>query len=410
MIVAATALAGPKPVFGALRPVLALLVATLALPLLQLIPLPPSWWLELPGRSVLQVPGQVEPWRPWTMVPGATRNAFFSLVVPATMLLLLTQLDEKSRSWLPAILLAFVTTAVVLGLLQFSGVPFNNPLLNDTPGLVSSIFANRNHFAVLVAIGCLIAPVWAFMDRNALSWRGPLAIGLVLLFILTILATGSRSGILVGAAAILAMLALIGRRLQRRFKRRPGWVFPALLIAGFAVMFALVWLSFAADRAVSVNRLLIVDVEGDSRIGAFPTVLAAIRTYMPFGSGFGGFDPIFRIHEPLSLLKLTYFNQAHNDYLGIALDGGVLGLTVLGAGVGWWLIQSVRVWRAAPDETVTLARLGSCILLLIFMASATDYPARTPTIMAIIVVAAAWLARGSPANAQIALPGRVSVL
>lgn len=396
-------LAAPRPTLVGARPVAFLLAAAILLPLVQLIPLPPAWWLALPGRDMLLVPGEPVPWRPLTMTPGATRNALASLIVPVTMLVVLIPSDGQPRRWMPAVLLAMIGTATLLGLFQFSGAGFNNPLLNDTPGVVSSIFANRNHFALLLAIGCLIAPVWAFTDPAALRWRGPLAVGLVLLFVLTLLATGSRAGILLGGLALGLALLVIGKRLRRHLGSGPRWLVPALLVAAIAVVGGLVALSFAADRADAINRLLMLDSGQDMRSRGLSTVLSMIAAYMPFGSGLGGFDPIFRIHEPFGLLKFTYFNQAHNDYLGIALDSGIVGIAILAAGILWWLIATVRVWRNKADGTVILGRLGSATILLILVASVIDYPARTPTIMAILVIAALWLAGANPTRTQTAL-------
>lgn len=398
-LIVIAAIGGNRPHFRSLRPVFFLLISAVALLIVQLIPLPPAWWQSLPGRDLLVLPAEAPPWRPWTMVPGATRNALASLVVPVTMLVLLAQAPAKAREWLPAILLAAIVASVLVGLLQFSGARFNNPFVNDTPGLVSAIFANRNHFALFVAIGCLIAPVWALRSQQNLGWRGPVAAGLFLLFILTILATGSRSGLLVGAAAVALSAALTGRRLRRRLKGAPRWVLPVLVMVGAAAVVGLIWLSIAADRAISINRLLILETDADLRSRALPTVIAMIRAYLPWGAGFGGFDQIFRIHEPVTLLQFTYFNQAHNDFLSIALDGGVAAIMLLAAALGWWLIATVRAWRAAPSDETSLARLGSSILLLVFIASATDYPARTPIMMGVVVIAAAWLAWGKRGSA-----------
>lgn len=397
-------LAGPRPAIVGIWPVLLLLVAAIALPVLQLIPLPPSWWLALPGREILLIPGEPAPWRSLTMTPGATRNALASLIVPATMLALMAQSNERLHRWMPGMLLAMVGAAVLLGLLQFSGAGFNSPLLNDTPGAVSSIFANRNHFALFVAIGCLIAPVWAFINREALRWRGPLAAGLILLFVLTILATGSRAGMLLGGLSLALSLLIVGRRLRRWLSGGPRWLLPALALAAILVIGGFIALSFAADRADAINRLIAFDAEADMRTRARPTVLSMISLYMPFGSGFGGFDPVFRIHEPFHLLKLTYFNQAHNDFLGVLLDGGVAGLIVMTIAILWWLVSTVRVWRMKPDDGVLLGRLGSAIILLVLAASAADYPARTPTIMTVLIIAAVWLARTNAIRSQAALP------
>lgn len=403
-ILIAAILAGPRPRLSSAKPVLYLLVAVIVLPLIQLVPLPPTWWQALPGRAILLVPGKPVPWRPWTMTPGATRNALASLIVPVTMLVILIQADERVRRLMPTILVAMIGAATLLGLLQVSGMGFNSPLLNDTPGVVSSIFANRNHFALLLAVGCLIAPVWAFSDREKLRWRGPLAAGLTILFVLTILATGSRAGMLLGSMAIGFSLLLVGKQMRRRLSGGPRWLLPALVVVVLLIIGGVVALSFAANRADAINRFIALESGEDMRTRALPTVLSMIATYMPFGSGFGGFDPIFRIHEPFGLLKLTYFNQAHNDYLGIALDGGIGGLAVLMVGILWWLVASLRVWRAKAGEDVLLGRLGSAVIFLVLAASITDYPARTPTIMALIVVGAMWLAQGSRTQSQSTLP------
>lgn len=404
VILMSAVLLGPRPTFGDARPVLLLLLAAVLLPSVQLIPLPPAWWQTLPGREILLIPDEPLPWRPWTMTPGATRNALASLIVPISMVLVLTQADDRTKRAMPTILLGMIGTAMLLGLLQFSGAQVNNPFLNDTPGDVSSIFANRNHFALLLAIGCVIAPVWALIDPAALRWRGPLATGLVLLFILTILATGSRTGMLLGVLALGLALLLIGQRLQFLLRNGSRWLLPAFIAAAVLTIAGFIALSFVADRADAINRLIALEGGEDMRSRALPTVLSMVREYFPFGTGFGSFDPIFRIHEPFALLKPTYFNQAHNDYLGIALDGGIAGIAALTAGILWWLSATIRIWRSGGDNAFLLGKLGSAIILLVLTASMTDYPARTPTIMALLVIAGIWLARANFRRTQAALP------
>jgi O-antigen ligase len=126
---------------------------------------------------------------------------------------------------------------------------------------------------------------------------------------------------------------------------------------------------------------------------ALPTVLAMIAEYFPAGAGLGGFDPLFRMHEPFALLKTTYFNHAHNDWLEVVLDAGLPGLLVSVAALAWWLVGTIRAWRGGA----VVARLGSAMLLLIMLASVIDYPARTPMMMATVVIAAVWLSRPRPA-------------
>lgn len=399
---------GGRLSLGGTKPVLFLLGGALLLPLLQLIPLPPSIWQALPGRAFFMeaaaVSGQEQPWRPMSLVPSATVNAVSSLIVPVVMLVLITGLKEAERLWLPGVVLSLIAASTLLGLLQFSGAGFNNPLINDIAGQVSGIFANRNHFALFTAFGCLLAPVWAFLEGRLPQWRGPVALGLVLLFALTILASGSRAGLLVGVLALGLGLIMVRHGIRRALGRYPRWAFPALLAGIGSAVVIFVLISVAAGRAVSIDRVLTVDAGQDMRARALPTVLEMIRTYFPWGSGLGGFDPIFRIHEPFELLALTYHVHAHNDFLEIALDAGLPGILLLAAAIAWWAWASIRAWRAGSSPRYAIPKLGSAMLLLVFIASVFDFPARTPMIMAMIVVAGVWLCSPVEARRGSALP------
>ena len=398
----------PRPTLADMRPVWFFLLAALALALAQLIPLPPALWQALPGRELVAraaaLSGEPQPWRPWSMVPGATVNAASSLVVPVATLLLAAGLSPAERAWLPGALLGLVAATMLAGLLQFSGSAFNNPLINDTAGEVSGTFANRNHFALFMAMGCVLAPAWAFRDGRQPQWRGPVALGLVLLFALTILASGSRAGLALGVLGIALGLAIVWQGIRRALGRYPGWIFPALIAALVALVAGFVFVSVAADRAVAINRAFAIDPGLDMRSRGLPTVLAMIGRYFPAGSGLGGFDPIFRIDEPFALLKPTYFNHAHNDMLEIALDAGLPGLLLLAAALTWWAWASLRAWRAGASVRHALPKLGSALLLLVIVASLLDYPARTPMMIAMIVLAACWLGAAAPTRVTAPLP------
>jgi O-antigen ligase len=390
-----------------LRPVVLLLAATIALVLVQLVPLPPALWQALPHRDMLLASvgasGAAQPWRPLAIVPGAAWNALSSLVVPLATLVLVHGLSAVERSRLTTLGFALVIGSALVGLIQFSGMVVSNPFVNETAGEVSGTLANRNHFALLMAIGCLLAPAWAFRDGRRAQWRALLAVGMVLLFVLAILASGSRAGMMLGVVAVVLGIVLAMQPLRRELSHAPRWMLPVLLTGSVATLGGVVLASVFSDRAVSVDRAITIEGGQDLRVRALPTVIAMTRAYFPAGSGFGGFDPMFRIHEPFDLLKLTYFNHAHNDFLEIVLDGGLAGLLLLLSAIGWWAITSIRAWRAKVTHPL-LARLGSAVILLILVASAFDYPARTPIIMAIATIAALWLAWGSRTPTQSALP------
>jgi O-antigen ligase len=400
-LLAVAALFGPRPQVRDAGAVAYLVLAAVILAALQLVPLPPAIWEALPGRAVfLQAVEGPQPWRPWSIVPGATWNALGSLIVPVTVLLFVTTLSERERRWLPAMILALVAASTLLGLLQFSGVRFNNPLINEGVGAVNGTFANRNHFALFLTIGCILAPVWAFQSSPRPMRRIPIALGLLLLVILVILASGSRAGLGLGIFAVGLGFAIVWADIRRMLHGAPRWTMPAIILGIVAVMAIFVLVSVAAGRAQSISRVLSVDPSSDMRSRALPTIMAMIGTYFPWGSGFGGFDPIFRLHEPFDLLKLTYFNHAHNDFLEVVLDGGIAAAALLLVALSWWGIASLRAIRSGDR----LQRLGAGILLLVIVASGFDYPARTPLIMAICVVAAWWLKGAASSRHTPALP------
>lgn len=375
------------------RPAMIVLTAAVLIAFLQLVPLPPAIWTAIPGRTpflaAAQLAGEPQPWRPLAIVPSAALNALLSLIVPVTVLCLMTGIDRREDPLLAKALLAFVLASALAGLLQFSGGAPNNPLLNGI-GEISGNLANHNHFALLLAIGCLLAPVWAFQAGRKPGWRAPVALGLVLIFELMILASGSRAGAAISVVALSFGLLFAWVPLRQALARYPRWVFPTLLAGAIALVAFAVVLSIVNDRAMSIDRAMTVDVR-DMRSKGLPVVLAMIRDYFPIGAGLGSFDPLFRMHEPFALLKPTYFNHAHDDFLEIVLDTGIVGAFALLTAIGWWLMASLRAWRGTGGESPLIARLGSATLLLVLLASIVDYPARTPIVMAVMTIAAVWL-------------------
>ena len=96
-----------------------------------------------------------------------------------------------------------------------------------------------------------------------------------------------------------------------------------------------------------------------------------------------------------------YLNRAHNEPLEILLDGGLFGLVLMVLAVIWFVKKSLIAWRgvfkqtsqgARGGEQYFLARAGSSIIFLTAIASLVDYPARTPIVMALVILAAIWLA------------------
>lgn len=401
-IIVVAILALPRVDWRAVKEPAIILGAAALLVALQLVPLPPSIWSELPGREIFTeaavLTGAEQPWRPLSISPSFTANALASLIVPAVVLLLGANLTREQHWRIALFVLGLVGAGAVLGVLQFSGASFDNPLINTVPGAVAGNFANRNHFALFLAIGCVLALAWAFRDKTP-PWKAAAAFGFIVIFALMILATGSRSGVFVGLFGIVLTSLAFRSRAAQQFKAVPRMIAAPVLIVGVALIVGVIWLSVGLDRAVSVDRATLLEGEADLRLQIWPIVLEMLQHYFPVGTGFGAFDPLFRISEPDSLLNPQYINLAHNDWLQIALEGGLAGITLLASSMFWCALRSIQAWYPAQFQTQSrpLARAGSISMALILIASITDYPSRTPVVMALIALSGVWLVK-SPSN------------
>src|SRR5690606_19450824 len=96
---------------------------------------------------------------------------------------------------------------------------------------------------------------------------------------------------------------------------------------------------------------------------------------------------------PASVLNPLYVNHAHNDWLEIPLTMGLPGVLALLAGlsvIGW---RAFNLWRTGDvsKQAVRYGRMASVIIGMLALASVTDYPLRTPTMMAVLAINLLWL-------------------
>lgn len=382
---------------------LGLLFALAALPLLQLIPLPPAIWTNLPGRDqltlALTLAGLEPGWVPLSLTPDKTWQSFLALVPPVAMFLAVLMATIEVKRQMVYLVLAATVASVILAALQVASGGTHFYLWPDAYGEgVEGIFANRNHLATLLVATLPFAGALGGAslrhrgDRNQTGlWLGALFIGLV------IVATGvvqSRAGvILIGPALVATGLAAwiaSGRR-------RPG---PA-----FFGMAAVVGIAIAAVGLFALGPILArfdPNSPAEGRFENWPVVAEAAQTYLPVGSGLGSFDAVYRSVEPLERLDPTYFNQAHNDYLETWLETGWMGMALVLVFLAWWGRRSWACWRAPPSRESDLQRAASIAILMVLLHSVVDYPLRTETIAVLFALFAAILeGAGAPGESRI---------
>jgi O-antigen ligase len=93
--------------------------------------------------------------------------------------------------------------------------------------------------------------------------------------------------------------------------------------------------------------------------------------------------------EPDNLLRPTFSNHAHNEALEILLTSGIPGAALALLAL---VFVAAAVWRGlrSSGDAVLFKRLGIIVIILLAIASISDYPMRTPILSAVFVLAAIW--------------------
>ena len=373
-------------------------------PIVQLIPLPPSVWTSLSGRDVYaaveSAAGLAPQWRPISLTPALTLDSLYAMLPPVAVLIAAASMTPQDRAKLAVPMLVIALVSAVIGLLQLGGGLGSFYRTGNKEGFAIGLFANRNHNATLLAcalpLAALVMPRIA-RARGAEQLAAPLTIAVAVFLIAMILLVGSRAGMIAGVVgAVLAVViydrgtpAVVRRPARARSAtlRRVGAAVGLVAVAG-----ATFWIAMSQSRAVAWQRLLGSGSDEEIRVARVEPLWDAAITFFPFGSGQGSFRTVFERFEPFDQLRLTHANMAHNDPLQIVIEGG-LPAVLLAAAFLWWFAG--RLWSAyrpgsrAPD--VSTARTGGAIVLIALIASAVDYPLRTPLYAAIVVIACLWL-------------------
>ncbi len=383
---------------------LTLLSLLAGLIVLQLVPLPPSATIHSAfGALIAQGDRLVfgnRIWRPLSIAPDFTLQSLVSLIVPFAALVGTITSRRSIQKQVLVVLIVLAGTSASLGILQLIFGDAFQLYANRSEGAPNGLFSNRNHQAVFLAISLPMIATWLAPRARGIGWHLFVGLGVATLLLTVIVLTGSRAGLVFGLICFVvagwilrdAALELIVQRwgLPRRMVQAMASVAIAALAAGIA----------ALGRTEAFSRLAGFDPRAEGRARALPVLMRLLKQAQPFGTGFGTFDPAYRIIEPDSLLKPTYLNHAHNELLEIGITGGVAGLALMIWLLGWILHRLVQTdWRAGTDHD-GLPLLGGVMVLVLAVASLFDYPLRTPFLMVVFAIGCVWLG-SAPVKARL---------
>lgn len=379
----------------------------------QLVPVPSALWLSLPGRErfaeAAAAAGMAQPWRPISLTPDETWNSLLALLPALVVLIGMARLDDQRRRNLLPWIIGLVGLSALLALVQLAmgrgSVAYLYRVTHDAAAV--GLFANRNHQAALLAMAFPMLRLWTLLPSPSphLKFvRDCAAAAFALFLVPLLLVTGSRAGLALGVVGIVLTLVLLrGKgelRLPARWKR---WD-KAIKLLPWLTLLAVAAAALLLGRAEAVQRLFALTSVEEQRFSYTPLTLRIAWDFFPFGSGFGSFDPVFRIYEPADQLRPNYFNRAHNDLIELGLTGGLWALLVLAAFLLWAARLGLAACRPLPtrSEPLLFARAGGIMILIPLLASLVDYPLRTPLMSALFALACCWLCHRSGRKAATA--------
>jgi O-antigen ligase len=377
------------------------LLAAIAIVALQLLPLPASLFGASSQRARvladLHLAGIAPAWLPMTLDVWGTVRALLALATFAAAWLLVNTLPHEARRRLLALVLFIAVAMALLGFAQAAAGEHSRLRFHGYFHPIGAIgtFANRNHFADLMAMLIPLALAFAFAAQDAR--RTPQAVawcGVSIVLFLAAALSFSRTGILLAAVAtIIAFVVMAGRNGS---PDRARWrLLPIATVAVAALGVAV----YAWD---GIAHRLAQDPLADLRWQYLQYGVEAVKAWLPWGSGAGTFRDVYAPFEPVDAMQQVHALHAHNDLLEVALEAGIPGLALVAALLGLvWHAACIPLIRRTADRgrssTIMLAAAVAVFVPLIH--SFVDYPLRTLSVATVFAILLA-VVMAAPATHQ----------
>jgi O-antigen ligase len=411
------------PVFFASHPrkrqahvAFAVCLACAVIILVQIVPLPLDIWFGgkslFPNSDISTFAVPKSNWTTLSIAPQATWAAAASLIVPLSVFASVLQLGLRQRTALCWIILGLGAVSLLLGFLQMTQGPSSDLRFYEhtNPTEAVGFFANRNHFAALLNVTLILSALWfyptieAFLEDRALRTQSILWFLAAATFLVATVAgiamARSRAGVILAMVAltgVVMMVAVQHRSPYTAIDCRPqkGTRRVSFAVVLFAALFALqVGLGGLAARFES-------SILDDLRIPLARTTFETALKALPFGTGLGSFVPVYATVEKRQDVLAAFANRAHNDFVELFLETGLLGIGVITFFLTWLVWRSHAVWsQLEANENPTqslLLRASTLIVVLLLAHSLVDYPLRTTALSTIFAVFCGFLAEPVPA-------------
>ncbi len=398
LVLLVAAVRGPGArTFQALPRIVRLAVAlAVALPFIQLIPLPPGTWQALPGHglraAILQAFGQSDAWMPLSITPAETAySAVIALAMLGLFMTVLALPQDRMRA-LVVVILIMIGLGAAIGMMQFASGG-DSLQFHDVAHRYALIgfFANKNHMGLTLA--CVV-PLSLLLFEHQLDGRRGVWIleGIGWLGLLALLiAANSRAALLL---ALFAMFA-VGLRVFPQHRKKVFMAGAAMAGVIIALASFIPAMRDVADRFGRTGE--------DLRFDILDQGMPLITQFAALGSGLGSFVAVYTPTERLDWVNPAYVNHLHNDWLQMIIEAGIPGVIVMllmvaavaVAGLAWRRSTSKQpggLMVLSGDER-SYAWAGFIIIAMFAAHSIGDYPLRRVGTLVLFVVALAMVFR-----------------
>ncbi len=275
-----------------------------------------------------------------------------------------------------------------LGILQkFTGTGKVYWLIDSPNASLFGSFINRNHFSgyigmvIPLSFGLLISRFGSITFHKTMTWRAILTkfeshllgnvflVFAIMIMISALFLSLSRGGILSFAVTIIVFVALIG--LSRKTRNIIGKGRKVTIITLLLAFIFLVWLGI--DPVL--ERLS--DLSSSSRHEVSQYTIDMAKDFPLFGTGLGSFQYLFPKYEMLE--EQLYWDHAHNDYVELLSDSGLIGFIIAIGGIVIFVWKTLVRWWERGDSFAKGVTLGGlCGIIAILSHSVADFNLHIP--------------------------------
>ncbi len=324
---------------------------------------------------------------PISIYSYASKAELFKILAYIGMFFLITNTPGIRIKRIVVVIISVGFSISLLGIMQkFTGTKDMYWVVKASRSTLFGPFENRNHFAgyigmvIPLALGLLVSRfASAAFSRHAArrsivaKFQSHFFANLLLTFVIVIMISSiflslSRGGIISFFVVVVAFCTLVGLAKLRGVMGRGLKIIVSVLVITFVF---LMWLGLdpVLDRLSNISS--------PPRYEVYENTINIAKDFPLLGTGVGTFQYIYPGYKTLQ--DQLYYDHAHNDYLELISDSGLVGFVIVLSGLIMFFWKTLVKWwerRYYYAKGVTLG--GVCSVIAILAHSFTDFNLHIP--------------------------------